>query len=77
MEAWIREHFDIEKPFPYETEEYIVVDEKTSLYLPMFLDYVAGLETPLTVEKLKAVDPEDSRGWFAYFDKWKTEGILN
>ena len=77
MENWIRNNLKIIKPFPFTDEEYIVIDEKRSLLLSMFLDFVKGEELPLTVEKLKSIDPNNERGWFEYFELWEEQGILN
>lgn len=80
MEYWIRNNFDIQKPFPFDEHEYIVFEyesKENMIPLRSLLKYVESLEAPLTHAKLKSVDPTDKAGWHKYFDDWKEKGILN
>ena len=79
MEDWIRENLNVIVPFPYDKEEFISFmynGRQTMIWLPSFLNYVKGLETPLTYEKLIFVDELDKYGWHPFFEEWKKQGLI-
>lgn len=82
MEKWIKERFNIEKPYDYNNDEseYISFsynERQTMIPLRIFLDYCKGLEAPLTVDKLKTIDEGDKIGWHPFFDSWKVQGLIS
>lgn len=79
MEDWIRDHFKVERAFPYEDFDYIVWDRdgtEMMLPLPLLLDYCDGITTPLSYNKLVKREQEKQWGWEKIFSDWKENDYI-
>ncbi|WP_018249713.1 hypothetical protein [Orenia marismortui] len=79
MEQWIRDNFEIiENSWKNKDdihEDAFEVNGKTLAPISFFIDNFS-VELPVTLEKLKAKDPDDKLGWYNHFKDWQEKGII-
>lgn len=78
MEIWIKNNFNVEKDYYGEKRMYFTFEGKLmSMNYDFFIDYTSKVEIPVTLQKLKNIDPKDKIGWHLIFEEWDKQGKFN
>lgn len=84
IREWVEQTFEIvpDAYIGWRSEDgagfaFLVNGYRTLLPVAAFAEYAASVPVPPTLTALKAIDPEDQRGWHSYFEAWKEQGIIS